>query len=243
MNKRFDNYGKNLKRISRDNQYLPLTIQKRLAKLDLYSYNAKKEGDGIPNLRRKEIDSLMNSDEYVYFPNKRKDLISLSVLNQKKKDTALQQPYLQEIQEDVSTLQAVLPKQQEELETLPHFSNELKPPRPQFMWVPIVKETVNNKHDEKYETANNKYDEKYGTANNKYDEKRNSNLHNDAIVTNKEAVGDSSNAEHNRLINMDEEFDDDESDIINLASLSDVNSDQFRQRYVKSDSDIISPIY
>lgn len=232
MNKRFHNYGKNLKRISRDNQYLPLTIQKRLAKLDLYSYNAKKEGDGIPSLRRKEIDSLMNSDEYVYFPNKRKDLISLSVLNQKKKDTALQQPYLQEIQEDVSTLQAVLPKQEEELETLPHFSNELKPPRPQFMWVPIVKETVNNKYDEKYETVNNKYDEK-----------RNSKLHDDAIVTNKEAVGDSSNAEHNRLINMDEELDDNESDIINLASLSDVNSDQFRQRYFKSDSDIISPIY
>ena len=221
MRKSFDNYGKNLKRISRDNQYLPLTMEKRFDTLDLYSYNANQERDGIPSSRRKGTDSLMNSDPYAYFQNKRKGLISISVSNQNKKDTALQQPHLPEVQDDVPTLQFLSPKQEEVVEPLPHFSDQLKSPRHKFMWVPIVKETVNNK----------------------YDQKRNSELHNDAIITNKEKLSDSSNAEHGKIIDMDEELDDEESDIINLASLSDVKSDQFRQRFGKSANSIISPIY
>ena len=40
-------------------------------------------------------------------------------------------------------------------------------------------------------------------------------------------MSDSSNAEHDAIIDMDEELDDNESDIINLASLSDLKSSQF----------------
>ena len=206
MRKSFDNYGKNLKRISRDNQYLPLTtMQKRFDTLDLYSYNANQERDGIPSPRRKGIDSLMNFDSYGYFPNQRKSLIPISVSNQKKRDTVLQQSYLPERQDDLAVLQLISPKQEEVVEPLPHVSDQLKSPRHQFMWVPIVKETVNNKHDPK----------------------RNSEIHDDVIVTNKENMSDSSNAEHDAIIDMDEELDDNESDIINLASLSDLKSSQF----------------
>ena len=180
-------------------------MQKRFDTLDLYSYNANQERDGIPSPRRKGIDSLMNFDSYGYFPNKRKSLIPISVSDQKNRDTALQQSYLPEIQDDLSVLQLISPKQEEVVEPLPHVSDKLKSPRHQFMWVPIVKETVNNKHDLK----------------------RNSELHDDVIVTNKENMSDSSNAEHDAIIDMDEELDDDESDIINLASLSDLKSNQF----------------
>lgn len=110
MRKSFDNYRKNLKRISRDNQYLPLAMEKRFDTLDLYSYNANQERDRIPSPKWKGIDSLMNFDSYGYFPNQRKSLIPISVSNQKKRDTVLQQSYLPEIQDDLSVLQLISPK-------------------------------------------------------------------------------------------------------------------------------------